>query len=106
MRFSFPRAGLNQKYRKGKDAAIFVNSCYFLNARERSDLSFSSDHYDDAWQDLWVEINFFFFLSTVIGVIYKNPDRPLPQFRKFMQEFEANHFNHQTQIFHFRRRKH
>ena len=33
-RYSFPRAGLNQKYRKGKRVAIFVNSYYFLHARE------------------------------------------------------------------------
>ena len=87
-RYSFPCASLNQKHQNSKGVAIFVNSYYFLHACKRRDLSFSSDKYDDAWQDLWVEMNFWFFPSIVIGVIYKNPGRSDKIFIKFQQKLQ------------------
>ena len=54
---------------RGKGVAIYVNFRSFFYAQGRDDLALRIDECDN----LWLEANYWFFPSFVIGVIYRNP---------------------------------
>ena len=84
--FGYKRYSLSDQYDKvrGKGVAIFVNFRSFFYIHKRGDLALRVDECDN----LWLEINYWFFPNFVIGVIYRNPRTIKDKIRKFCVQMQ------------------
>ena len=82
----YKRYKFSNQYNKarGKGVAIFVNFWSFFYVCQRGDLALRVDECDN----LWLEINYWFNTSFVIGVIYRNPRTIKDKIRKFCVQMQ------------------
>ena len=75
----------NQHYKaRGKGVAIYLNCRSIFYAQHRHDLALHIDECDN----LWLEINYLFYPSFVIGVIYRNPRSEKLKNQNFQTELQ------------------
>ena len=82
---------------KGKGVAIYVNFRSIFYAQGRDDLALHIDECDD----LWLETNYWFFPSFVIGVIYRNPRTKKDKIEDFRDRLQTtiSKIKHENKLF-------